>query len=81
MGRYIVELHEALELPRFLTLGHGLHDLVLQAPGGLVVHSQMAHQLQGRQVVLVAVSPARASHGLRLWAEGRGQPGKRIRRS
>lgn len=48
----VVKLHETLEFSGILPLGHGLHDLVLQAPGGLVVHAQVAHQFQRSQIGL-----------------------------
>jgi hypothetical protein len=47
-----VDLHETLELARFLALDQGLHDLVLQAPGGLVVDAQVAHQFERGEVGL-----------------------------
>jgi len=48
----IIDLHEAVQLPRLFPLGHGLHDLVLQPPGRAIAHSKMAHQLQGGHVGL-----------------------------
>ena len=48
----VIDLHEARELARRLTLDHGLHHLVLDAPRRLVVHAQMALQLQSRHVRL-----------------------------
>ena len=48
----VIDLHEAGQLAWHFTLGHGLHDLVLDAPGRFVVHAQVALQLQGRHVRL-----------------------------
>ena len=53
----VVDLHETLELARFLALDQRLHDLVPKTPRSLVVDAQMTHQ-QGcvSRLVLVAVS-------------------------
>ena len=48
----VIDLHEARELARRLTRSHRLHHLVLDAPRRLVVHAQMALQLQSRHVRL-----------------------------
>ena len=42
----VVNLREAVEFPGLLAVEHGLHDLEFQAPGALVVHTQLPHQLQ-----------------------------------
>src|SRR5690606_35106390 len=48
----IIDLHEPMELTGFLPFGHGLHDLVLELPGGVVTHPEMALERQRRQVRL-----------------------------
>ena len=48
----IVDLHPAGEFTPVLAHAHGLHDLVLEQPGGAVAHTELAHQLQRRDVVL-----------------------------
>ena len=48
----IIDLHEAGQLAGRLARSHCLHDLVLDAPRGFVVHPEMALQLQRRHVGL-----------------------------
>lgn len=42
----VVDLHEALESSGFFALGHGLHDLVLEAPGAAVGHTEVALEFE-----------------------------------
>ena len=48
----VVQLHGALQPVALITLPHGLHELVLEQPGGVVVDAQLAPQLQGRDAAL-----------------------------
>ena len=50
----VVDLHEARKLARFFALGHGLHDLVLELPGGVVAHAKVPLQFQRGHVGLAA---------------------------
>lgn len=42
----VVDLHEARELARLFALGHGLHDLVFELPGGVEAHAKVPLQVQ-----------------------------------
>ncbi len=48
----IVQLHPAAKTPASGTLGHHLHQLVLDAPGGIVGNPQLAVQLHRRDPLL-----------------------------
>ena len=48
----VVDLDTAIELARGFTLAHDMHQFVLQQPGRLVAHAQMALEFQGRDIVL-----------------------------
>lgn len=48
----VVDLHEALEFPRFLALGHRLHDLVFEAPRAAVAEAKVTFQFERRHVGL-----------------------------
>lgn len=49
----IVELDDAAESSWAVSLGHRLHQLVLEQPGGVVGDAQLAPQRQGGDAVLV----------------------------
>lgn len=50
----VVNLHETRELARLFTIGHHLHDLVLELPGGVVAHPKMPLEFQRGQIRLAA---------------------------
>src|SRR5476649_1747337 len=48
----VVDLHETVELARFLAPHHRLHDLVLQAPCGAVARSEESTRLNSSHTVI-----------------------------
>ena len=46
----IVDLREARKFPRFFSRCHGLHDLVLEAPGSAIGHAEVALEFECREV-------------------------------
>ena len=48
----VIDLHRACQPVAPIALPHGLHELVLKPPGGVVVDAQLAPQFQGRDAVL-----------------------------
>lgn len=48
----VVDLDDPLQLSTRLTGGHGLHELVFDAPGAAVAHAQVPAQLQGGDGIL-----------------------------
>lgn len=48
----IINLNKIMQLPRRLDVGHQLHELVLDPPGGVVRHMQMTNEFQRRKIRL-----------------------------
>jgi hypothetical protein len=63
----VVDLDPPIQLARFFPLAHDLHQLVLEQPGGLVAHAQMALEFERQDIVL----------GLRQQVHGQEPSGQR----